>query len=116
MANRYVYLKIVDQNPGFSQQCLISYHGNELPLGVQGGRIESSLESANVYYDWGVTNETLNDCLLKICSLLEKNTPNITNVRVLDKRNITLGNKNRITKADAIITYNIITDTDSIAY
>ena len=109
-------LKIVGKNPRFSQQYLISYHGNELPLGVRGGRIDSSLESANVYYDWGFTNETLNDCLLKICSLLEKSTPNITNVRVLDKRNITSGNKNCITKADVIITYNVITDTDSIAY
>ena len=113
---KHLYLKVVGKNPGFNQQCLISYHGNELSLGVQGGRFNSSLESANVYYDWGFTNETLNDCLLKICSLLEKNTLNITNVRVLDKRNITLGNKNRITKADAIITYNIITDTDSIVY
>ena len=102
-----IYLRIVDKNPGFLQHCLILYHGDKVALGVQGGKIDTDLEFANVYFDWGFTLETLNDCLLKICTALQSNCPNVTNAKFFTQ-NLTFGSKSAIIKADAIIEYDLV--------
>lgn len=104
---KVLYVKVVDENPGFHQQCLILYHGDKVALGVKGGRIDSNLEVANVYFDWGFTLETLNDCLFKICAVLQSNNPNVTNIKTTIQ-NLTFGSGDTITKADVIIEYNLI--------
>ena len=74
-------------------------------MGVDGGRIDSNLDVANVYFDWGFTCETLNDCLLKICTALQDNSPNVANA------NYTINDpywKGKVlTKAKAILEYTI---------
>lgn len=105
MKTKQIYLTIVDKNPGFLQQCLILYHGDKVALGVKGGRIDSNLEIANVYFDWGFIRETLNDCLLKICTELQSNSPNVTNVNYTIKDPFWKGNV--ITNAKAILEYNL---------
>ena len=102
-----IYLRIVDKNPGFQQHCLILYHGDEVELGVQGGKIDTNLEFANVYFDWGFTLETLNDCLSKICTVLKSNCPNVTNTKPY-AYNFTFGSKSAIIEADAIIEYDLV--------
>jgi hypothetical protein len=104
---KVLYVKVVDENPGFQHQCLILYHGDEVELGVQGGKIDTNLEFANVYFDWGFTLETLNDCLSKICAVLQSNNPNVTNIKTTIQ-NLTFGSGDTITKADAIIEYDLI--------
>ena len=100
-----IYLRIVDKNPGFLQHCLILYHGDKVALGVQGGKIDTDLEFANVYFDRGFTLETLNDCLSKICTVLKGNCPNVTNVNYTIKDPYWKGNV--ITNAKAILEYNL---------
>lgn len=104
---REIFIKVVDKNLGFNQQCLILYHGDKVALGVKGGRIDSNLEVANVYFDWGFTPKTLNDCLFKICDVLKSNCPNVTNTKPY-AYNLTFGSGDTITKADVIIEYNLI--------
>ena len=104
---KVLYVKVVDENPGFQQQCLILYHGDKVALGVQGGKIDADLEFANVYFDWGFTLETLNDCLLKICTALQSNCPNVTNAKFFTQ-NLTFGSKSAIIEADAIIEYDLV--------
>lgn len=100
---REIFIKVVDKNLGFNQQCLILYHGDKIALEVQGGKIDTDLEVANVYFDWGFTLETLNDCLSKICTVLKSNCPNVTNVNYTIKDLYWKGKV--ITNADAIIWY-----------
>ena len=102
-----IYLRIVDKSPGFQQRSLILYHGDKVALGVQGGKIDADLELANVYFDRGFTLETLNDCLSKICTVLKGNCPNVTNIKTTIQ-NLTFGSGDTITKADAIIEYDLI--------
>ena len=102
---REIFIIVVDKNLGFNQQCLILYHGDKVALGVKGGRIDSNLEIANVYFDWGFIRETLNDCLLKICTELQSNSPNVTNVNYTIKDPYWKGNV--ITNAKAILEYNL---------
>ena len=104
---RVIFIKVVDKNPGFQHQCLILYHGDKVELGVQGGKIDANLEFANVYFDWGFTLETLNDCLSKICTVLQSNYPNVTNTKPYTY-NLTFGSKSAIIKADAIIEYDLV--------
>lgn len=104
---KVLYVKVVDQNLGFQQQCFILYHGDKVSLGIKGSRIDSNLEFANVYYDWGFTLETLNDCLLKICTVLKGNCPNVTNTKPY-AYNLTFGSKSAIIEANAIIEYDIV--------
>ena len=104
---KFLFLKVVDENPGFLQHCLILYHGDKVALGVKGGRIDSNLEVANVYFDWGFTLETLNDCLSKICTVLKSNCPNVANTKPY-AYNLTFGSKSAIIKADAIIEYDLV--------
>ena len=104
---KVLYVKVVDENPGFQHQCLILYHGDKVELGVQSGTIDTDLEFANVYFDWGFTRETLNDCLSKICTVLKSNCPNVTNTKPYTY-NLTFGSKNAIIEADAIIEYNLV--------
>lgn len=103
MTTHQIHLTIVDKESDSNQQCLILYHGDEVELGVQGGKIDTDLEFANVYFDWGFTRETLNDCLSKICTVLKSNCPNVTNVNYTIKDLYWKGNV--ITNADAIIWY-----------
>ena len=102
---RNIFIKVVDKNLGFQQQCLILYNGDKVSLGIKGGRIDSNLDVANVYFDWGFTCETLNDCLLKICTALQDNSPNVANA------NYTINDpywKGKVlTKAKAILEYTI---------
>lgn len=107
MRTKQIYLTIVDKNQGFHQQCLILYHGDKIALGVQGGKIDTDLEVANVYYDWGFTPKTLNDCLLKICAVLQRNCPNVTNIKTAIQNSTFVGGS-IITKADAILEYYLI--------
>jgi hypothetical protein len=104
---RVIFIKVVDKNLGFHQQCRILYHGDKVSLGIQGGKINVDLEFANVYFDWGFTLETLNDCLSKICAVLQSNNPNVTNIKTTIQ-NLTFGSGDTITKADAIIEYDLI--------
>ena len=104
---REIFIKVVDKNLGFNQQCLILYHGDEVSLGIKGGSIDTDLEVANVYFDWGFTLETLNDCLSKICTVLKSNCPNVTNTKPY-AYNLTFGSKSAIIKADAIIEYDLV--------
>lgn len=104
---KFLFLKVVDENPGFQQQCLILYHGDKVALGVQGGKIDADLEFANVYFDWGFTIETLNDCLSKICTVLKSNCPNVANTKPY-AYNLTFGSKSAIIEADAIIEYDLV--------
>ena len=104
---REIFIKVVDKNLGFNQQCLILYHGDKVALGVKGGRIDSNLEVANVYFDWGFTPKTLNDCLFKICDVLQSNCPNVANIKTTIQ-NLTFGSGDTITKADAIIEYDLV--------
>ena len=104
---REIFIKVVDKNLGFNQQCLILYHGDKIALEVQGGKIDTDLEVANVYFDWGFTLETLNDCLSKICTVLKGNCPNVTNTKPY-AYNLTFGSKSAIIEADAIIEYDLV--------
>ena len=104
---REIFIKVVDKNLGFNQQCLILYHGDEVSLGIKGGSIDTDLEFANVYFDRGFTLETLNDCLSKICTVLKSNCPNVANIKTTIQ-NLTFGSGDTITKADVIIEYNLI--------
>lgn len=106
MITHQIHLTIVDKESDSNQQCLVLYHGDEVSLGIKGGRIDSNLEVANVYFDWGFTRETLNDCLLKICTTLRDNTPNVTNVNYTIKDPCWKGNI--IIEANAIIEYTLI--------
>lgn len=106
MITHQIHLTIVDKESDSNQQCLILYHGDKVELGVQGGKIDTDLEFANIYFDWGFTRETLNDCLLKICTTLRDNTPNATNVNYTIKK--PYWEWNIITKANAIIEYELI--------
>ena len=105
MITHQIHLTIVDKESDSNQQCLILYHGDKVALGVKGGRIDSNLEIANVYFDWGFIRETLNDCLLKICTELQSNSPNVTNVNYTIKDPYWKGNV--ITNAKAILEYNL---------
>ena len=105
MKTKRINLTIVDEESDSNQQCLILYHGDKVALGVKGGRIDSNLEIANVYFDWGFIRETLNDCLLKICTELQSNSPNVTNVNYTIKDPFWKGNV--ITNAKAILEYNL---------
>lgn len=107
MITHQIHLTIVDKESDSNQQCLILYHGDKVALGVKGGRIDSNLEVANVYFDWGFTLETLNDCLSKICTVLKSNCPNVTNTKPY-AYNLTFGSKSAIIKADAIIEYDLV--------
>ena len=107
MITHPIHLTIVDKESDSNQQCLILYHGDKVALGVKGGRIDSNLEVANVYFDWGFTLETLNDCLSKICTVLKSNCPNVANIKTTIQ-NLTFGSGDTITKADVIIEYNLI--------
>ena len=104
---RVIFIKVVDKNPGFHQRCLILYHGDKVELGVQGGKIDANLEFANVYFGWGFTRETLNDCLSKICTVLKSNCPNVTNTKPYTY-NLTFGSKSAVIEADAIIEYDLV--------
>ena len=81
MKTKRINLTIVDEESDSNQQCLVLYHGDEVSLGIKGGRIDTDLEFANVYFDRGFTRETLNDCLSKICTVLKSNCPNVTNTK-----------------------------------
>ena len=107
MITHQIHLTIVDKESDSNQQCLILYHGDKVALGVKGGRIDSNLEVANVYFDRGFTLETLNDCLSKICTVLKSNCPNVTNTKPY-AYNLTFGSKSAIIKADAIIEYDLV--------
>ena len=107
MITHQIHLTIVDKESDYNQQCLILYHGDKVELGVQGGKIDTDLELANVYFDWGFTLETLNDCLSKICTVLKSNCPNVTNTKPY-AYNLTFGSKSAIIKADAIIEYDLV--------
>ena len=107
MTTHQIHLTIVDKESDSNQQCLILYHGDKVSLGIQGGKIDTDLEFANVYFDWGFTLETLNDCLLKICTALQSNCPNVTNAKFFTQ-NLTFGSKSAIIEADAIIEYDLV--------
>ena len=107
MITHQIHLTIVDKESDYNQQCLILYHGDKVELGVQGGKIDTDLELANVYFDWGFTLETLNDCLSKICTVLKSNCPNVTNTKPY-AYNLTFGSKSAIIEADAIIEYDLV--------
>ena len=107
MITHQIHLTIVDKESDSNQQCLILYHGDKVALGVKGGRIDSNLEVANVYFDWGFTPKTLNDCLFKICDVLQSNNPNVTNIKTTIQ-NLTFGSGDTIIKADAIIEYDLV--------
>lgn len=107
MKTKQIYLTIVDKESDSNQQCLVLYHGDEVSLGIKGGRIDTDLEVANVYFDWGFTLETLNDCLSKICTVLKSNCPNVTNTKFFTQ-NLTFGSKSTIIEADAIIEYDLV--------
>ena len=104
---KVLYVKVVDKNLGFHQQCLILYLGDKVSLGIQGGKINVDLEFANVYFFFFFTLETLNDCLSKICTVLQSNCPNVTNTKPYTY-NLTFGSKSAIIKADAIIEYDLV--------
>ena len=107
MITHQIHLTIVDKESDSNQQCLILYHGDKVELGVQGGKIDADLELANVYFDRGFTLETLNDCLFKICAVLQSNNPNVTNTKPY-AYNLTFGSKSAIIEADAIIEYDLV--------
>ena len=107
MKTKRINLTIVDKESDSNQQCFILYHGDKVSLGIKGGRIDSNLEVANVYFDWGFTLETLNDCLSKICTVLKSNCPNVANTKPY-AYNLTFGSKSAIIKADAIIEYDLV--------
>ncbi|MBR2863184.1 MAG: hypothetical protein IKB97_06470 [Bacteroidaceae bacterium] len=107
MITHQIHLTIVDKESDSNQQCLILYHGDKIALEVQGGKIDADLELANVYFDWGFTLETLNDCLSKICTVLKGNCPNVTNTKPY-AYNLTFGSKSAIIEANAIIEYDIV--------
>lgn len=107
MITHQIHLTIVDKESDSNQQCLILYHGDKVELGVQGGKIDANLEFANVYFGWGFTLETLNDCLSKICTVLKSNCPNVTNTKPY-AYNLTFGCKCAIIEADAIIECDLI--------
>ena len=107
MKTKRINLTIVDEESDSKQQCLVLYHGDKVELGVQGGKIDANLEFANVYFGWGFTLETLNDCLSKICTVLQSNFPNITNTKPYTY-NLTFGSKSAVIEADAIIEYDLV--------
>lgn len=107
MKTNRINLTIVDEESDSNQQCLVLYHGDEVSLGIKGGSIDTNLEFANVYFDWGFTLETLNDCLFKICAVLQSNCPNVTNTKPY-AYNLTFGSKSAIIEADAIIEYDLV--------
>lgn len=108
MINEIIYIKIIDDTQKYCQkECLVCYHGDKIPLEVKTGRITYSLKKVNIYYDWGFTKETLNDCLMKFYKLLQKNIPNIFNIKH-DFIKITFGGGDIITDADLILSYCII--------
>ena len=107
MITNQIHLTIVDKESDSNQQCLILYHGDEVSLGIKGGSIDTDLEFANVYFDWGFTPKTLNDCLFKICDVLQSNCPNVANIKTTIQ-NLTFGSGDTITKADAIIEYDLV--------
>lgn len=100
-----IYIAIVDENPEFSQCCLILYHGDKVALEVKEGHIDSCLREANIFFDWGFTLESLNDCLLKICEALQNNSPNVVNAKYAIKNTYWEGDI--ITEGEVIIWYNI---------
>ena len=105
MINEIIYIKIIDDTQKYCQkECLVCYHGDKIPLEVKTGRIAYSLKKVNIYYDWGFTKETLNDCLMKFYKLLQKNIPNIFNIKH-DFIKITFGGGDIITGADLILSY-----------
>lgn len=106
MKTKRINLTIVDKESDSNQQCLVLYHGDEVSLGIKGGRIDTDLEFANVYFGWGFTRETLNDCLSKICTVLQSNCPNVTNIKFFTQ-NLTFGSKSAIIEVDAIIEYDL---------
>ena len=101
-------LKFIGDISDSNQECLILYYGEEIALGVQGGNIDSNLEVANVYFEWGFTIETLRKCLVKIGSTLQEICPNVTNIKY-DIKDILWGNYSVITKGPAIIEYDLAT-------
>ena len=107
MITHQIHLTIVDKESDSNQQCLILYHGDKIALEVQGGKIDTDLELANVYFDWGFTLETLNDFLSKICTVLKGYCPNVTNTKPY-AYNLTFGSKSAIIEANAIIEYDIV--------
>lgn len=107
MKTKRINLTIVDEESDSNQQCLVLYHGDEVSLGIKGGRIDTNLEFANVCFDWGFTLETLNDCLSKICTVLKSNCPNVTNTKPYTY-NLTFGSKSAVIEADAIIEYDLV--------
>lgn len=107
MKTKRINLTIVDEESDSNQQCLVLYHGDEVSLGIKGGRIDTDLEFANVYFDRGFTRETLNDCLSKICTVLKSNCPNVTNTKPYTY-NLTFGSKSAVIEADAIIEYDLV--------
>ena len=107
MKSKRLYLTIVAKEHKSDQQCNILYYGDKISLGIQGGKIDSNLEFANIYSNSGFTIETLNDCLLKICSALTSNIPNAVNTKYFIRDQLLKGG-NVIANADIIVLYDLI--------
>ena len=102
-----IYISVVDYKPEPNQQCFICYNGENMPLTVKGGRIDSTVDSVSIYCNSGFTIITLVTCLTKILNLLQSNISNIGN-DLLDIRNVIFGEECIITSADITLTYYII--------
>ena len=108
MRNKIIYIKIIDDTQKYCQkECLVCYHGDKIPLEVKTGRITRSLKKVNIYYDWGFTQATLNNCLMRFNALVQKNIPNVFNIKHYFIKT-TFGEGNIITGADVILSYCII--------
>ena len=63
---KHIYISVVDYKPELNQQCFICYNGENMPLTVKGGRIDSTVDSVSIYCNRGFTINTLATCLTKI--------------------------------------------------
>ena len=111
MRNKRIDLTIAEKKPEGGQQCIIHYYGDNIPLDIRWGKIDANLEFAIICSNSGFTIDTLNNCLLKICTILERNVPNAVNIKYFI-RNQTVKSGNIIAKADVIVSYETLTNMD----
>lgn len=104
---KHIYISVVDYKPELNQQCFICYNGENMPLTVKGGRIDSTVDSVSIYCNSGFTIDTLATCLTKIQNLLQSRISNVKNKNPYIN-NYKFGEECIITGADIILTYYLI--------
>ena len=99
----FIYVNAICNH--INTDCIIRYNGSEVPLTIVEGEINLFTNSIGIYHDFGFIEQSLNDCVVKICSLLEQ-ILSINNVNICnDAYQIDYGCSNYINYAKIILEY-----------